>query len=77
MNPAEDAQLLKRITVNPAQCGGRPCVRGMRIRVADVLELLAGGETLDEIVDHLEVEADDIRACLLYAAHHFTRPMVA
>ena len=37
--------LLDRITTNPNQCGGRPCIRGMRIRVVDVLELLAGGES--------------------------------
>ena len=43
------AELMDRITVNPRQCGGRPCVRGMRIRVADVLELLASGMTPKQI----------------------------
>lgn len=44
------AQLMERITVNPRQCGGRPCVRGMRIRVSDVLQLLASGMTPKQIV---------------------------
>jgi uncharacterized protein (DUF433 family) len=45
------ADLLDRITINPNQCGGRPCIRGMRIRVSDVLELLAGGQSQNEILD--------------------------
>lgn len=61
--------LLARITIKPEQCSGRPCIRGMRIRVTDVLELLAGGMTPDEILaDYSYLEADDIRACLAYAA---------
>lgn len=40
--------LLKRITINPMQCGGRPCVRGMRIRVVDILELFGSGLTAEE-----------------------------
>ncbi len=58
-----------RITFNPAQCGGRPCIRGMRIRVKDVLELLAAGVSEDEILsDYPYLERDDIRACLAFAA---------
>jgi uncharacterized protein (DUF433 family) len=60
--------LLKRITFNPKQCGGRPCIRGMRIRVKDVLELLAVGLTPDEIVEELTaLEIEDVTASLVYA----------
>ena len=41
---------LERITINPDQCGGRPCIRGMRIRVKDVLDMLAGGATQEEVL---------------------------
>lgn len=65
-----DRALLARITQCPGQCGGRPCIRGMRIRMADVLELLARGMTTSEILaDFPELEADDAAACLAYAAH--------
>ena len=64
-----NSNLLNRITFNPAQCGGRPCVRGMRIRVVDILEMLASGVSEDQILaDFPDVERDDIRACLHYAA---------
>ncbi len=57
----------KRITVNSAVCGGRPCIRGMRIRVSDVLDLLANGLSPAEIVEELpDLELDDIQACLQY-----------
>ena len=60
---------VERITINPEQCGGRPCVRGMRIRVKDILDMLAGGATAEEILaDYPDLEAEDIRACLAYAA---------
>lgn len=60
--------LSERITVNPAQCGGRPCIRGMRIRVTDVLELLAAGLSAEDVVDELpDLEPDDVRACLQFA----------
>ena len=60
---------LDRITFDPQQCGGRPCIRGMRIRVKDVLELLAYGADEEEILrDYPYLEAEDIRACLQYAA---------
>ncbi len=58
---------LDRITVNPKQCGGRPCIRGMRIRVKDVLEMLAGGATEGQILkDYPDLQEADIRACLQY-----------
>ena len=62
-------ELEGRITTNPKQCGGRPCIRGMRIRVADVLEMLAEGTSPDEILlDFPDLEAEDIQACLLFGA---------
>jgi uncharacterized protein (DUF433 family) len=58
-----------RITIDPARRGGKPCVRGLRITVYDVLEWLASGQTRDEILaDFPELEADDIFACLAFAA---------
>ena len=61
---------LKRITTNPAQCGGRPCIRGMRIRVVDVLELLAAGESSEQILaEYSYLESEDILACLEFAAN--------
>ena len=57
--------LLDRITINPNICGGQPCIRGMRIRLSDVLDLLANGLTPQEIVDELpDLELEDIRASL-------------
>ena len=61
--------LLERITVEPGKCGGRPCIRGTRLRVLDVLELLAAGASHEEILaDYAFLEAADIQAALLYAA---------
>ena len=60
---------LDRITFNPEQCGGTPRIRGMRIRVKDVLDLLAAGVSEKEILeDYPDLEAEDIKACLQYAA---------
>ena len=60
---------MERITVNPRQCGGRPCIRGMRIRVTDVLDLLASGQTREQVVDELpDLEMEDIGACLRFAS---------
>jgi uncharacterized protein (DUF433 family) len=65
---------LERITIRPGQCGGRPCVRGMRIRVADVLGLLAHGLSYEQILKQLpDLESEDIRACLEYAAREMER----
>lgn len=59
----------ERITFNPEQCAGRPCIRGMRIRVKDVLDMLAGGASETQILrDFPDLETEDIRACLQYAA---------
>ncbi|MGI9016556.1 MAG: DUF433 domain-containing protein [Euzebya sp.] len=58
-----------RITIDPAQMGGRPCIRGMRVTVGTVLGQLAGGRTIDEVlVDYPYLERDDILAVLEYAA---------
>ncbi len=57
-----------RITTNPRQCGGHPCIRGMRIRVTDVLDLLGAGLSQEAILDELpDLEEDDIRACIEFA----------
>jgi uncharacterized protein (DUF433 family) len=63
------SDLLKRITVNPEQCGGRPCIRGMRIRVTDVLDLYAAGLNAEQILEEMpDLEADDLKAALLYSS---------
>lgn len=68
---------LSRITVNPRQCHGHPCVRGMRIRVVDVLEMLAHGASEVEILeDFPDLETLDIRACLAYAVVQLGHPVV-
>ncbi len=68
---------MERITFNPEQCGGRPCIRGMRIRVKDVLDLLAAGVSEPEILaDYPYLEAEDIRACLAYAAEEADHPVL-
>lgn len=71
-------ELTDRITVNPKQCGGRPCIRGMRIRVSDVLDLLAAGLSQEEIILELpDLEPDDIKACLKYVSRRFDHPVLA
>jgi uncharacterized protein (DUF433 family) len=60
---------LSRITINPAQCGGRPCIRGMRMRVKDLLDLLAAGVSTEDILrDYPYLEKEDIQAVLEFAA---------
>jgi uncharacterized protein (DUF433 family) len=64
------ADRLKRITVEQGKCGGRPCIRGQRIRVSDILELFANGANVDEILaDYSFLEREDIYAAIEYAAH--------
>ena len=68
----------QRITYNPDQCGGRPCIRGMRIRVSDILEMLASGVSEAQILaDFPDLESEDIRACLRLAASRVDIPRVA
>ena len=63
------AELLQRITIEPDKCGGRPCVRGMRIRVVDILQLLSAGASYEEILlDYPFWEREDILAAIEYAA---------
>lgn len=72
------SSLLDRITIDPVQCGGRPCVRGMRIRVVDVLDLLASGLSNGEVLEELpDLEAEDIEACLRFASRRLDHPILA
>lgn len=70
--------LLSRITVEEGKCGGRPCIRRMRIRVIDVLGMLAAGESHASILSYYPyLEAEDILACLAYAARELDHPVLA
>ena len=70
--------LLDRITVNPKQCGGRPCIRGMRIRVSDVLDLFAAGLSAQQILEEMpDLEMEDLKAALTYAARKLDHPVLA
>ena len=69
--------LLDRITSNPEVCAGRPTVRGLRIRVTDILEMMAGGATRAEILrDYPYLEDEDISAALEYAARNVDHPLI-
>lgn len=64
-----ESTLLDRITIEPGKCGGKPCIRGQRMRVSDLLELLSGGASFEEILrDYPFLEREDILAALAYAA---------
>jgi uncharacterized protein (DUF433 family) len=64
-----NASLLSRITIEPGKCGGKPCIRGMRIRVSDILEMLGEGVSMEEVLaDFPDLARDDILACLQFAA---------
>ena len=68
---------MERITFNSEQCGGRPCIRGMRIRVSDILDLLAAGQTPQEILeDFPALEKQDIEAVLKYASQRLSHPII-
>lgn len=72
------ANLLDRITIDAEQCGGRPCIRGMRIRVIDVLDLLASGLTAEQVLEELpDLVLEDIHAALRYASQRLDHPVVA
>ena len=67
---------LDRITIEPGKRGGKPCIRGMRITVSDVLEYIASGMTDEDIIrDFPELTHEDIRACLMFAADRERRLM--
>lgn len=71
------ADPIDRITINPDQCGGRPCIRGMRIRVIDVLDLFAAGLNAEQILEELpDLEMEDVRAALNYAARRLDHPVM-
>lgn len=64
-----DHSLLSRITIDPAVCHGKPCIRGLRYPVESMLEYLAGGDTVDDVLQQFpDLEAQDIQACILFAA---------
>ena len=68
---------LARITFDPDVCGGRPCIRGLRIRVKDILDILAAGASREQILaDYPYLEADDIAAALEYAAVQSDHPVL-
>ncbi|MBI3660742.1 DUF433 domain-containing protein [Candidatus Acetothermia bacterium] len=70
-------ELQERITTNPEQCGGRPCVRGMRIRVSDVLDLYAAGLSSQQILQEMpDLELEDLMACLKFAARRVNHPIL-
>jgi uncharacterized protein (DUF433 family) len=70
-------ELLSRITLNPNQCGGKPCIRGMRIRVTDVLDLMANGLSPAQILEEMpDLEEKDIAACLAYASLKVNHPVL-
>jgi uncharacterized protein (DUF433 family) len=71
------SDLLTRITINPKQCSGRPCIRGMRIRVSDVLDLFVAGLDAKQILAEMpDLEADDLKAAIFYASRKLDHPIL-
>ncbi|WP_345083793.1 DUF433 domain-containing protein [Nemorincola caseinilytica] len=74
----ESSSWKDRITTDPLKCGGRPCIRGMRIRVTDILDLLAAGLDRAQILEELpDLENEDIDAALKYVSQRFDHPILA
>jgi uncharacterized protein (DUF433 family) len=72
-----ETNILSRITFDAEKCVGKPCIRGMRIRVSDILSLLANNVSRTDILkDFPDLEAADIHACLLYAASKIDHPVI-
>lgn len=70
--------ITNRITTEPGKCGGKPCIRGMRIRVVDVLDLLSNGLSYQEILEELpDLEVADIRAAVAYARKRMDHTVIA
>ncbi|MGD1920012.1 MAG: DUF433 domain-containing protein [Pleurocapsa sp.] len=70
-------ELLKRISVNPKQCVVRPCIRGMRIRVSDILDLCVAGLSFEQILEEMQdLEMDDLKAALAYASRKLNHPIL-
>lgn len=68
-NPMSGADLLSRISIDPTISFGKPCIRGHRIGVAMILDLLAAGETLETILEEYPgIEGEDVLACIAYGA---------
>ena len=68
----------ERITVNPEQCGGQPCIRGMRIRVIDILDLLSAGLSLKEVLTELpDLESEDVKAAIIFARNRINHPIIS
>lgn len=71
-------EIFERITVEQGKCGGRPCIRGMRIRVSDVLDLLAVGLSREQVLEEFpDLEPDDITAALQFASRRIDHPVLA
>ena len=72
-----EREIAPRITVDPEKCGGRPCVRGMRIRVTDVIDLMAHGLSVSEVLEELpDLERKDVLACLRFASSRIGHPVL-
>jgi uncharacterized protein (DUF433 family) len=72
-----DPERLKRITIEEGKCGGRPCIRGYRMRVTDILELLVAGASFEEILTGYPfLEGEDIYAAIEYAARQSDHPVL-
>ncbi|MGH9944663.1 MAG: DUF433 domain-containing protein [Pyrinomonadaceae bacterium] len=72
------ANMLERITINPEQCGGRPYIRGMRIRVVDVLDLFVAGLSSEHILEEMpDLEMEDLQPALQYATRRLDHPVLA
>ena len=67
----------ENITINPNQCGGQPCIRGMRIRVVDILDLIGAGLTYEKIIEELpDINANDIKSAVLFARNRMNHPVI-
>ncbi|MFM7299250.1 MAG: DUF433 domain-containing protein [Planctomycetota bacterium] len=72
-----DSDLLQRVTIEGGKCGGHPCIRGLRMRVTDVLELLASGASFEEVLaDYPKLQREDILAAIAYAARQTSHPVI-
>lgn len=74
----EMSETEKRITINSEVCGGRPCIRGMRIRVTDILDLYSNGLSAEQILEEMpDLEMEDLKAALKYASQKLDHPVIA
>ena len=72
-----NTEIIKRITFNPAQCGGKTCIRGMRVRVSDIMELMANRLSHNQILEDIpDLEMEDIQACLWFAISRIDHPVI-